>query len=103
MQETHPICLIHHPIHSSSIAALTFRLFLQSSGRVLSYGKNLKPTGWSWGGGGYGKGSINGFSRFGIGDDGGILSHSSTVDRLYTWEKKLFLDVKVRSSATGFI
>lgn len=69
-------------------------------GRVLSYGKNLKPVGWSWGGGGYGKGS-NGFSRFGGGDEGmgngggcGILSHSSTVERLYAWEKKLFLEVK---------
>lgn len=74
------------------------------SGRVLSYGKNLKPVGWSWGGGGYGKGS-NGFSRFGGGDEGmgngggcGILSHSSTVERLYAWEKKLFLEVKVRES-----
>lgn len=71
----------------------------------MSYGKNLKPTGWSWGGGGggYGKGSSNGFSRFGTGDEGmmgngggsGILSHSSTVERLYAWEKKLFLEVKV--------
>jgi hypothetical protein len=80
-----------------------------SSGRVLSYGKNLKPMGWSWsggGGGGYGKSTNNGFSRFGTGDDGGgsgILSHSSTVERLYAWEKKLFLDVKVRSSATRFV
>ncbi|EMS65961.1 hypothetical protein TRIUR3_15371 [Triticum urartu] len=75
-----------------------------AKGRVMSYGKNLKPTGLSWGGagGGYGKGSSNGFSRFGIGDEGmmgngggsGILSHSSTVERLYAWEKKLFLEVK---------
>ncbi|KAG8057581.1 hypothetical protein GUJ93_ZPchr0002g23702 [Zizania palustris] len=69
-------------------------------GKVLNYGKNLKPMGWSWGGGGYGKGS-NGFSRFGRVDDGmgngrgsGILSHSSTVEKLYAWEKKLFLEVK---------
>ncbi|XP_062193747.1 protein ALTERED PHOSPHATE STARVATION RESPONSE 1-like [Phragmites australis] len=73
-------------------------------GKVLSYSKSLKPTGWSWsgGGGGYGKGS-NGFSRFGRGDEGmamgnggggGMLSHSSTVEKLYAWEKKLFLEVK---------
>ncbi|KAL6846039.1 hypothetical protein ACP4OV_023487 [Aristida adscensionis] len=71
-------------------------------GKVLSYSKSFKPTGWSWGGGGgpYGKGS-NGFSRVGRGDGGmghggggGMLSHSSTVEKLYAWEKKLFLEVK---------
>lgn len=61
--------------------------------------------GWAWGGGeGYGKVS-NGFTRFGRGDGGmpmgnggggGMLSHSSTVEKLYAWEKKLFLEVKVR-------
>lgn len=60
--------------------------------------------GWTWGGGGggYGKGN-NGFTRFGRGDGGipmggggGMLSHSSTVEKLYAWEKKLFLEVKVR-------
>lgn len=68
------------------------------AGKVLNYSKNLKPMGWSWGGGGYGKGS-KGFSRFGRGDEGmgngggsGILSHS-TVEKLYAWEKKLFLEV----------
>ncbi|GJN34489.1 hypothetical protein PR202_gb23153 [Eleusine coracana subsp. coracana] len=72
--------------------------------KVLSYSKSLKPAGWSWGGGGggYMKAS-NSFSRFGRGDEGmaignaggsGILSHSSTVERLYAWEKKLFLEVK---------
>ncbi|TVU10199.1 hypothetical protein EJB05_43711, partial [Eragrostis curvula] len=75
-----------------------------NSRKVLSYSKSLKPAGWSWGGGsgGYGKGS-NGFSRFERGDSGismgnggggGVLSHSSTVERLYAWEKKLFLEVK---------
>ncbi|RLM86155.1 formin-like protein 5 [Panicum miliaceum] len=59
--------------------------------------------GWTWGGaGGYGKGN-NGFTRFGRGEGGmvmgsggggGILSHSSTVEKLYAWEKKLFLEVK---------
>lgn len=61
--------------------------------------------GWTWGGGGgggYGKGN-NGFTRFGRGDSGmsmgsggggGMLSHSSTVEKLYAWEKKLFLEVK---------
>jgi hypothetical protein len=86
------------PAHISRISDEFFTAYV-SLGRVLSYGKNLEPMGWSWsGGGGYGKGSNNGFSRFGRGDDGGgsgILSHSSTVERLYAWEKKLFLDVKV--------
>jgi hypothetical protein len=72
---------------------------------VLSYSKSLKPSGWSWGGGGEGYRKVNsGFSRFGSGDGGmamgngggsGILSHSSTVERLYAWEKKLFFEVKV--------
>uniref|UniRef100_J3MZL6 DUF632 domain-containing protein n=1 Tax=Oryza brachyantha TaxID=4533 RepID=J3MZL6_ORYBR len=90
---------------------LTFHLFLinyllhatestNAAGKVLNYSKNLRPMGWSWGGTGYSKGS-SGFSRFGRGDEGmgnggssGILSHSSTVEKLYAWEKKLFLEVK---------
>jgi hypothetical protein len=32
----------------------------------------------------------------GSGGGGGMLSHSSTVEKLYAWEKKLFLEVKVR-------
>lgn len=48
----------------------------------------------------------------GNGGGGGMLSHSSTVEKLYAWEKKLFLEVKVRvvpsllfnfSSHSGFI
>lgn len=31
----------------------------------------------------------------GNGGSSGILSHSSTVEKLYAWEKKLFLEVKV--------
>jgi hypothetical protein len=72
---------------------------------VLSYSKSLKPSGWSWGGSSGGYGKVNsGFSRFGSGGGGmamgngggsGIRSHSSTIERLYAWEKKLFLEVKV--------
>jgi hypothetical protein len=78
------------------------------AGKVLSYSKSLKPSGWSWGGGGEGYTKVNsGFSRFGSGDGGmamgngggsGILTHSSTVERLYAWEKKLFFEVKVGDS-----
>jgi hypothetical protein len=81
-----------------------FSSFTSAAGKVLSYSKSLKPMGWAWGGGGYGKGN-DGFTRFGRGDGGmpmgnggggGMLSHSSTVEKLYAWEKKLFLEVKVR-------
>lgn len=34
----------------------------------------------------------------GNGGGSGILSHSSTVEKLDAWEKKLFLEVKVSSS-----
>jgi hypothetical protein len=34
----------------------------------------------------------------GNGGGSGILSHSSTVERLYAWEKKLFFEVKVGDS-----
>lgn len=36
----------------------------------------------------------------GVGNGGGVgggsTSHSSTVEKLYAWEKKLFLEVKVQ-------
>ena len=31
------------------------------------------------------------------------VSHASTIERLYAWQKNLFLDVQMRSSATRFI
>nr|ACL54511.1 unknown [Zea mays] len=86
-----PVCEPPEPTTNSSLP-----------GKVLSYSKSLKPMGWAWGGGGYGKGN-DGFTRFGRGDGGmpmgnggggGMLSHSSTVEKLYAWEKKLFLEVK---------
>lgn len=97
----------HSAFLNNSFVEFNGDLLLNSdAGKVLSYSKSLKPAGWSWGGGGggYVKGT-NSFSRFGRGDEGmamagnsggsGILSHSSTVERLYAWEKKLFLEVKV--------
>lgn len=94
-----PVC---EPPETTTTAATTTTSL---PGKVLSYSKSLKPMGWTWGGGGgggYGKGN-NGFTRFGRGDSGmsmgsggggGMLSHSSTVEKLYAWEKKLFLEVK---------
>lgn len=72
-----------------------------------SYGKNLNPLQWSWR---TNSRTINGgLSRFercgeglmrGTGGGGGGVrvgnaSHSSTVEKLYAWEKKLYLEVKV--------
>ncbi|KAL8151743.1 hypothetical protein V2J09_021551 [Rumex salicifolius] len=65
------------------------------------YGRNANPMLWGWSGSNNGK-----FSSFQkMGDDqvnggsvggGGFVhgSHCSTVERLYAWEKKLFLEVK---------
>lgn len=64
----------------------------------------MSPVLWSWGS----NSKTSGFSRFGKSGDefldrngvhGGVgfssSSHSSTVEKLYAWEKKLYLEVKV--------
>ncbi|KAK3022973.1 hypothetical protein RJ639_046677 [Escallonia herrerae] len=64
-------------------------------GKVCGQGKTLTPLLWTWG-------SNPKLGRFGkFGDDviGGNFalkngSHGSTVERLYAWEKKLYLEVK---------
>lgn len=63
-------------------------------GKVYNCGKNLSPLPWTWG-------STSKSSSFGSISDvvGGAAAtgfgHSSTVERLYAWEKKLFEEVKV--------
>lgn len=65
-------------------------------------------------------GKLNGFSfrklgedqmvvgRMGMMNNGGVnngingSSHSSTIERLYAWEKKLFHEVKVHSNSSFF-
>ncbi|OAY77679.1 hypothetical protein ACMD2_06499, partial [Ananas comosus] len=62
------------------------------SGKVFSYGKSLNPLVWS-------KSSnsmCGGFTRISNGGGFGVASatHSSTVEKLYAWERKLYLEVK---------
>ncbi|RWW08402.1 hypothetical protein GW17_00028167 [Ensete ventricosum] len=69
-----------------------------------SYGKNLNPLSWSWR---FNSKTNGGFTRFGscrgemvrsfgsgIGAGIGNVSHTSTVEKLHAWEKKLLLEVK---------
>ncbi|XP_052195657.1 protein ALTERED PHOSPHATE STARVATION RESPONSE 1 isoform X2 [Diospyros lotus] len=61
-----------------------------SSGKVYGYGKSLSPLLRTWG-------SCQKLDGFGSNVSGGDAingSHCSTVDRLYAWEKKLYLEVK---------
>ncbi|XP_044470376.1 protein ALTERED PHOSPHATE STARVATION RESPONSE 1-like [Mangifera indica] len=62
-------------------------------GKVYNYGFSLSPTLWTWG-------SSPKFDTFGsclreqvVGNNGGV-GHSSTIERLYAWEKKLYEEVK---------
>lgn len=64
------------------------------AGKVYNYGFSLSPTLWTWG-------SSPKFDTFGsclreqvVGNNGGV-GHSSTIERLYAWEKKLYEEVKV--------
>ena len=70
------------------------------AGRVYNYGCNLtSPSSWTWGP----SPKLDGFGKMNeemvvshVGS-GGVahVSHCSTVERLYAWEKKLFIEVKV--------
>lgn len=64
------------------------------AGKVYSYGFYLSPASWTWG-------SSPKSQAFGsflgdqvVGNKGGD-SHSSTIEKLYAWEKKLYEEVKV--------
>ncbi|MQM11079.1 hypothetical protein Taro_043978 [Colocasia esculenta] len=68
-----------------------------------SYGKTLSPLRWPWGK----SNQFCGFERLRegtmMGRDmvlGGVVSHCSTVEKLYAWEKKLYLEVKSREKLT---
>ncbi|KAL1820593.1 hypothetical protein ACET3Z_015462 [Daucus carota] len=65
----------------------------RSTGKVYGYGKSLSPLLWTWGSS---SSKMDGFGKF----NEEVLhnnlngSHCSTVERLYAWEKKLYLEVK---------
>ncbi|KAG6474159.1 protein ALTERED PHOSPHATE STARVATION RESPONSE 1-like [Zingiber officinale] len=75
-------------------------------GKMSGYGKNLNPLHWSWRSNSKTCGDFTGFGNCGEGmrgDNGsgscsGVaadsVSHTSTVEKLYAWEKKLYLEVK---------
>ncbi|KAI8032631.1 Nitrate regulatory gene2 protein [Camellia lanceoleosa] len=72
----------------------------RSPAKVYGYGKNLSPLMWTWGScqklDGFGKlcEEVNVGGGDGGGGDSTTGSHCSTVERLYAWEKKLYLEVK---------
>ncbi|KAB2055601.1 hypothetical protein ES319_A11G048400v1 [Gossypium barbadense] len=69
------------------------------SGKVYNYGCNLTPTTWAWNRNSKmeGTGKLGGDRTVENGNVGGTIlnsSHSSTIERLYAWEKKLYEEVK---------
>lgn len=68
-------------------------IYIFGAGKVYGYGKGLSPLLWTWGT----SPKMDGFGKFGeevVGNNANG-SHCSTVERLYAWEKKLYLEVKV--------
>lgn len=69
------------------------------AGKVYNYGWNLNPSLWAWGSSpkpnGFGKLGEEIYFRNSEAKGDAIGSHSSTVERLYAWEKKLHQEVKV--------
>ncbi|TYI54052.1 hypothetical protein E1A91_D11G048700v1 [Gossypium mustelinum] len=69
------------------------------AGKVYNYGCNLTPTIWAWNRNSKmeGTGKLGGDRTGENGNVGGTIlnsSHSSTIERLYAWEKKLYEEVK---------
>ncbi|KAH1080067.1 hypothetical protein J1N35_019828 [Gossypium stocksii] len=70
-----------------------------AQGKVYNYGCNLTPTTWAWNRNSKmeGTGKLGGDRTGENGNVGGTIlnsSHSSTIERLYAWEKKLYEEVK---------
>ncbi|XP_047974204.1 protein ALTERED PHOSPHATE STARVATION RESPONSE 1-like [Salvia hispanica] len=70
-----------------------------SLGKDNGFGKSLSPLHWSWGSGSAKWNAFGKFCEDPIGNTvhlapNGNATHCSTVERLYAWEKKLFLEVK---------
>lgn len=71
-----------------------YLVYFLLAGKVYGYGKSLSPLLWTWGSS---SSKLDGFGKF----NEEVLhnhingSHCSTVERLYAWEKKLYLEVKV--------
>ncbi|CAA6663223.1 unnamed protein product [Spirodela intermedia] len=71
-------------------------------GRLCNYGRSLSPLRWPWGWSSKAN-QYGGFERLGEASmakrdaalfGGDFMSHRSTVEKLYAWEKKLYLEVK---------
>ncbi|XP_072965571.1 protein ALTERED PHOSPHATE STARVATION RESPONSE 1 [Typha angustifolia] len=64
------------------------------TGKVFSYGRSFNPLVWSRGS----NTKTDGLMVRGVGNGDGVgilrMSHCSTVEKLYAWEKKLYLEVK---------
>lgn len=65
----------------------------RSTGKVYGYGKSFSPLLWTWGSS---SSKMDGFGKFNeeVLQNNLNGSHCSTVERLYAWEKKLYLEVK---------
>ncbi|KAJ1693076.1 hypothetical protein LUZ63_009774 [Rhynchospora breviuscula] len=64
------------------------------TGKMLGYGKNLNPMGFMWGSNSNSNLKPDVFTRYSNGGGTLGISHASTVEKLYAWEKKLYLEVK---------
>lgn len=80
------------------VSSSSFSSRSSKEGKVYTHGCNLSPALWTWGL----SPKSTSFSNFcgemqGSGMAGGVVisdSHCSTVERLYAWEEKLYLEVK---------
>lgn len=84
------------------VSFLIFLSNVSAAGKDYGHGKSLSPLMWTWGSR---SAKWNAFGKFceddAIGNNLGYLgahgnvTHCSTVERLYVWEKKLYREVKV--------
>lgn len=72
-----------------------------NAGKEAGHGKSFSPLMWTWGSRSAKWNSFGKLCEAPIGNNIGTLrtrgnvSHCSTVERLYAWEEKLYLEVKV--------